>query len=100
MRRSTRSRLAEVERITERIRAELAIADEPRYSHHLTADPAMFADTPAEVEREFHGYYRPHGADGTGYCRHDTPRLPERSLLQAASAIYPEGCLESIAVSR
>jgi uncharacterized protein (DUF885 family) len=45
--------LAEVDRITERIRDELAITDEPRYRERLAADPAMYASNPAEVERVF-----------------------------------------------
>jgi uncharacterized protein (DUF885 family) len=45
--------LAEVERITERIRGELGIADEPSYRGRLAADPGMYATSPADVERRF-----------------------------------------------
>jgi uncharacterized protein (DUF885 family) len=45
--------LAEVERITERIRDELGITDEARYRAQLGADPAMYASSPADVERVF-----------------------------------------------
>jgi uncharacterized protein (DUF885 family) len=45
--------LGEVERITERIRSELQITDEPAYRRRLSADPTMYADAPADVERLF-----------------------------------------------
>jgi len=45
--------LAEVERITARIRAELGITDEPGYRRRLAARPGMYATSPAEVERLF-----------------------------------------------
>ena len=45
--------LAEVERITGRIRDELGITDEPGYRRRLAADPAMYATSPADVERRF-----------------------------------------------
>jgi uncharacterized protein (DUF885 family) len=48
--------LAEVERITERVRDELAITDEPGYRARLAADPGMYAKSPADVERLFQRY--------------------------------------------
>ncbi len=45
--------LAEVERITERIRDELVITDEAGYRGRLAADPGMYASNPADVERLF-----------------------------------------------
>jgi uncharacterized protein (DUF885 family) len=45
--------LAEVGRITECIRGELGIIDEPGYRRRLAADPGMYASSPAEVERLF-----------------------------------------------
>jgi len=45
--------LAEVERITEAIRDELGITDEAGYRAQLAADPAMYAQSPADVERVF-----------------------------------------------
>lgn len=45
--------LAEVGRITERIRDELRITDEPGYRRRLAADPGMYATSPAEVEQLF-----------------------------------------------
>jgi len=45
--------LAEVERITEAIRDELGVTDEARYRARLAADPAMYAQSPADVERVF-----------------------------------------------
>jgi uncharacterized protein (DUF885 family) len=45
--------LAEVDRITERIKDELAITDEPGYRVRLAADPGMYASDPAGVERVF-----------------------------------------------
>jgi uncharacterized protein (DUF885 family) len=45
--------LAEVERITEAIRDELGICDEAGYRAQLAADPAMYAQSPADVERVF-----------------------------------------------
>jgi uncharacterized protein (DUF885 family) len=45
--------LAEVERITEAIRDELGITDEAGYRAQLAADPAMYAQSPADVERIF-----------------------------------------------
>jgi len=45
--------LAELGRITERVRSELGIADEPAYRASLAADPAMYAASPADVERTF-----------------------------------------------
>ncbi|HEY3955436.1 MAG TPA: DUF885 domain-containing protein [Streptosporangiaceae bacterium] len=45
--------LAEVARITERIRGELAISDEPAYRRSLAADPRMYATSSADVERLF-----------------------------------------------
>jgi uncharacterized protein (DUF885 family) len=45
--------LAEVERITEAIRDDLGITDEAGYRAQLAADPAMYAQSPAEVERVF-----------------------------------------------
>jgi len=48
--------LAETERITERIRDELGIADEPAYRAKLAADPGMYAASPADVERVFQAH--------------------------------------------
>lgn len=48
--------LAEIERITGRIRGELGIADEPAYRAMLAADPGMYAASPADVERIFQGH--------------------------------------------
>jgi uncharacterized protein (DUF885 family) len=48
--------LAEIERITERMRSELGIADEAAYRAALTADPGMYAASPAEVERIFQAH--------------------------------------------
>ena len=48
--------LAEVERITARIRDELGITDEPGYRRRLTAEPGMYASSPAELERLFQGH--------------------------------------------
>ena len=45
--------LAELERITERVRAELGVTDEPAYRAALAADPALYATSPVEVERIF-----------------------------------------------
>jgi uncharacterized protein (DUF885 family) len=45
--------LAEVGRITERIRGELGISDESGYRRRLAGDPGMYATSPAEVERLF-----------------------------------------------
>ncbi len=45
--------LAEVARITERMRAALGITDEPGYRRRLADDPAMYATSPADVERRF-----------------------------------------------
>jgi uncharacterized protein (DUF885 family) len=45
--------LAEVDRITERIRDELGISDEPGYRRRLAADPGTYATSPADVERLF-----------------------------------------------
>jgi uncharacterized protein (DUF885 family) len=47
------SGLDEIERITERIRSELGIADEPRYRAALAADPGTYAASPADLERIF-----------------------------------------------
>jgi len=48
--------LAEVDRITERIRDELGITDEPGYRRRLAGDPGMYASSPADVERRFQGH--------------------------------------------
>ena len=48
--------LAETERVTERIRSELGIADETAYRAALTADPGMYAASPADVERTFQAH--------------------------------------------
>jgi uncharacterized protein (DUF885 family) len=48
--------LAEIRRITERIRAELGITDEPAYRAALAADPALYAASPADVERVFQAH--------------------------------------------
>jgi uncharacterized protein (DUF885 family) len=48
--------VAEVERITERIRDELGVTDEPKYRRRLRAEPGMYAHSPAEVERLFQGH--------------------------------------------
>ena len=48
--------LAEVERITARIHDELGVTDEPGYRRRLTADPGMYASSPAELERLFQGH--------------------------------------------
>jgi uncharacterized protein (DUF885 family) len=48
--------LAEIERLTERIHGELGIADERAYRAALTADPAMYAAAPADVERIFQAH--------------------------------------------
>jgi uncharacterized protein (DUF885 family) len=48
--------LAETQRITERIRDELGIADEPAYRAALAADPGMYAASPAGVERVFQAH--------------------------------------------
>jgi uncharacterized protein (DUF885 family) len=48
--------LAEVERITERIRGELGITDEAGFRRTLAADPRMYATSPAEVERLYQGH--------------------------------------------
>jgi uncharacterized protein (DUF885 family) len=45
--------LAEVGRITDRVRDELGITDEPAYRRRLAADPGTYAGSPAEVERLF-----------------------------------------------
>jgi uncharacterized protein (DUF885 family) len=45
--------LAEVERITAAISDELGITDEAGYRAQLAADPAMYAQSPADVERVF-----------------------------------------------
>jgi uncharacterized protein (DUF885 family) len=45
--------LAEIGRITEAIRHELGITDEAGYRAQLAADPAMYAQSPADVERVF-----------------------------------------------
>lgn len=47
---------AETGRITERIRDELGIIDEPAYRAALTADPGMYAASPAEVEQIFQAH--------------------------------------------
>lgn len=46
----------EVERITERIRDELGVTDEPGYRRRLMAGPGMYARSPAEVEQLFQGH--------------------------------------------
>jgi len=48
--------LAEIERITERVRGELGITDERAYRAALTADPGMYAASPADVERIFQAH--------------------------------------------
>ncbi|WP_412543282.1 DUF885 domain-containing protein [Longispora sp. K20-0274] len=48
--------LAEVERLTGRIRDELGIVDEDAHRAALLADPATFAADPAEVERRLRGH--------------------------------------------
>jgi uncharacterized protein (DUF885 family) len=48
--------LAETRRITERIRSELGIIDEPAYRAALAADPGTYAASPAEVERTFQAH--------------------------------------------
>jgi uncharacterized protein (DUF885 family) len=48
--------LAEVERITGRIRGELGIPDEAGYRGELFADRSMYADSPADVERVFQAH--------------------------------------------
>jgi uncharacterized protein (DUF885 family) len=48
--------LAETGRITERIRSELGIADEPAYRAALAADPGTYAASPREVERIFQAH--------------------------------------------
>ena len=48
--------VAEVERITARIRDELGVTDEPGYRRRLTADPGTYARSPAELERLFQGH--------------------------------------------
>jgi uncharacterized protein (DUF885 family) len=48
--------LAEIERITARIRDELGIADEPGYRARLSADPGRYAASPADAERIFQGH--------------------------------------------
>lgn len=48
--------LDETERITERIRGELGIADEPSYRAALAADPGLYAVSPADVERVFQAH--------------------------------------------
>jgi uncharacterized protein (DUF885 family) len=45
--------LAETRRITERIRGELGITDEPSYCAALAAEPGMYAASPAEAEHIF-----------------------------------------------
>jgi len=45
--------LAELERISERVRDQLGIADEPAHRASLTADPGMYATSPADLERIF-----------------------------------------------
>jgi uncharacterized protein (DUF885 family) len=55
--------LAEVDRITARIRDELGVHDEPAYRRALGADPRVYAASPAEAERLFQGHIdrlRPH----------------------------------------
>jgi uncharacterized protein (DUF885 family) len=66
--------VAEVERITARIRDELDVTDEADYRRRLRAEPGMYARSPAELERLFQGHIE---------------RL--EPLLQAASVIYHEG---------
>jgi uncharacterized protein (DUF885 family) len=48
--------LGEVRRITARIRDELGVTDEPGYRRRLTAEPGMYASSPAELERLFQGH--------------------------------------------
>jgi uncharacterized protein (DUF885 family) len=48
--------LAEVGRITARIRDELGVIDEAEYRRGLAADPRAFAGSAAEVERLFQGH--------------------------------------------
>jgi uncharacterized protein (DUF885 family) len=48
--------LAEIERITERIRSELGISDEASHRAQMTADPAMYATSAADVERIFQAH--------------------------------------------
>ena len=48
--------LAETERITQRIRDELGIADEAGYRARLTADPGRYAASAADVERIFQAH--------------------------------------------
>ena len=48
--------VAEVERITARIRDELGVTDEPGYRRRLTAEPSTYARSPAELERLFQGH--------------------------------------------
>ena len=48
--------LAETERITQRIRDELGVADEPAYRAPLAADPGMYAASPADAERIFQAH--------------------------------------------
>jgi uncharacterized protein (DUF885 family) len=48
--------LAEVERVTARIRDELGVTDEPGYRRKLRAEPGMYAGSPAELERLFQGH--------------------------------------------
>jgi uncharacterized protein (DUF885 family) len=48
--------MAEVERITARIRDELGVTDETGYRRRLTAEPGMYARSPAELERLFQGH--------------------------------------------
>ena len=48
--------VAEVERITARIRDELGVTDEPGFRRRLTADPGTYARSPAELERLFQGH--------------------------------------------
>ena len=48
--------LAETERITDRIRGELGIADEAAYRAALAADPGTYAASPAGMERVFQAH--------------------------------------------
>ena len=48
--------LAEIDRITERIRGELGISDETAHRAALTGDPAMYATSPAGLERIFQAH--------------------------------------------
>ncbi|WP_163509945.1 DUF885 domain-containing protein [Fodinicola acaciae] len=70
-----------------------------RLGDHLDACFASLPSAPfrlrrldAELEADLtYGYYEPPGADGCGYFCYNAAKLPERSLLKAASLIYHEG---------